>query len=97
MRSENHEILARNWRTRWCEIDIVSKKGEKYYFTEVKFRKTADFGGGEAAISKKKIEQMKFAAEFFAHKNNLENVEMQLLGAIVEGEDFEIKDVFEVD
>ena len=97
LRAENHEILARNWRTRWCEIDIVSKKGEKYYFTEVKFRKTADFGGGEAAISKKKIEQMKFAAEFFAHKNNLENVEMRLLGAIVEGETFEIKDVFEVD
>lgn len=97
LRAENHEILARNWRTRWCEIDIVSKKGEKYYFTEVKFRKTADFGGGEAAILKKKIEQMKFAAEFFAHKNNLENIEMQLLGAIVEGEDFEIKDVFEVD
>ncbi len=97
LRSENHEILARNWRTRWCEIDIVSKKGEKYYFTEVKFRKTADFGGGEAAISKKKIEQMKFAAEFFAHKNNLENVEMRLLGVVVEGEDFEIKDVFEVD
>ena len=93
VRRENHEILARNWRTRWCEIDIVSKKGEKYYFTEVKFRKTADFGGGEAAISNKKIEQMKFAAEFFAHKNNLENVEMQLLGAIVEGEDFEIKDI----
>ena len=97
LRSENHEILARNWRTRWCEIDIVSEKGEKYYFTEVKFRKTADFGGGEAAISKKKIEQMKFAAEFFAHKNNLEDVEMQLLGAIVEGEDFEIRNVFKID
>ena len=40
---------------------------------------------------------MRFAAEFFVHKNNLENVEMRLLGAIVEGEDFEIKDVFEVD
>lgn len=96
LRAQGHEILARNWRTKFCEIDIVSKLGEKYYFTEVKFRKTADFGGGVAAISKKKIEQMRFAAEFFAHENNLKNAEMQLLGAIVEGEDFEIREIFEI-
>lgn len=97
LRSEEHEVLARNWRTKFCEIDIVSRKEEVFYFTEVKYRKTADFGGGEAAISSKKIEQMKFAAEFFAHQNKLENVELRLLGAIVEGEKFEIKDIFEIE
>jgi ribonuclease HII len=97
LRGKKHEILARNWRTKFCEIDIVSRKDEVFYFTEVKYRKTADFGGGEAAISSKKIEQMKFAAEFFAHQNKLENAELRLLGAIVEGENFEIKDIFEVE
>lgn len=96
LRTQGHEILSRNWRTKFCEIDIASKMDGKYYFTEVKFRKTADFGGGEAAISKKKIEQMRFAAEFFMHKNNIENAELELLGAIVEGEDFDIKDIFEI-
>ena len=97
LRSEGHEVLARNWRTKICEIDIVSCKDKVFYFTEVKYRKTADFGGGEAAISSKKIEQMKFAAEFFAHQNKLENAELRLLGAIVEGEKFEIKDIFEIE
>lgn len=89
LKQENHEIIARNWRTKFCEIDIVSKCDEDYYFTEVKFRKNADFGGGAGAISKKKLEQMKFAANYFAHKNNLKNVNLYLAGAILEGEKFE--------
>ena len=96
LKQEKHEILARNWRTKFCEIDIVSKYGENYYFTEVKFRKNNDFGGGEAAISKNKINQMRFAAEFFAYKNNIKNSEMQLAVAIVEGENFKKFDWFEI-
>ena len=96
LKQEKHEILARNWRTKFCEIDIVSKYGENYYFTEVKFRKNNDFGGGEAAISKNKINQMRFAAEFFAYKNNIKNSEMRLAAAIVEGENFKKFDWFEI-
>ena len=96
LEQKKHKILARNWRTKFCEIDIVSKKGNIYYFTEVKFRKNADFGGGSGAISKTKIKKMKFAAEFFAHKNKLKNTEMRLAGAIVEGKDFEKFDWFEI-
>ena len=96
LKQEKHEILARNWRTKFCEIDIVSKYGENYYFTEVKFRKNNDFGGGEAAISKNKLDQMRFAAEFFAYKNNIKNSEMRLAAAIVEGENFKKFDWFEI-
>lgn len=96
LKQEKHEILARNWRTKFCEIDIVSKYGENYYFTEVKFRKNNDFGGGEAAISKNKVDQMRFAAEFFAYKNNIKNSEMRLAAAIVEGENFKKFDWFEI-
>lgn len=96
LRVQGHEILARNWRTKFCEIDIVSKLGQTYYFTEVKYRKNADFGGGEAAISKKKIEQMRFSAEFYIHQNSIKNANLQLIGAVVEGADFEIQDLFEI-
>ena len=96
LKQEKHEILARNWRTKFCEIDIISKYGENYYFTEVKFRKNNDFGGGKAAISKNKVDQMRFAAEFFAYKNNIKNSEMRLAAAIVEGENFKKFDWFEI-
>lgn len=94
---DGHQILARNWKNKFCEIDIVSKKGQKYYFTEVKFRKNAVFGGGESAISKKKIRQMRFAAEFFLHQEKLGAVDAELLGAVVQGADFEIQDIFEIE
>ena len=48
-----HEIVERNWKTKYCEIDIVSVKGDTVYFTEVKYRKTAWQGGGLAAITPK--------------------------------------------
>ena len=96
LKQEKHEILERNWRTKFCEIDIVSKCDGIYYFTEVKFRKNNDFGGGEAAISKNKVDQMRFAAEFFAYKNKLKNREMRLAAAIVEGENFKKFDWFEI-
>ena len=31
-----HSIVARNWRTAHCEVDIVSLKGSELHFVEVK-------------------------------------------------------------
>ena len=63
--SNRHEILERNWKTKFCEIDIVSRLGDTIYFTEVKYRKNTDQGGGMAAITPKKLKQMKFAGELY--------------------------------
>lgn len=68
LRDRGHEILERNWRTKYCEIDIVSQKNGTLYFTEVKYRKNDLQGGGIAMITPKKHQQMAFAAEFYAAK-----------------------------
>ena len=64
-----HKIVSLNWRTRWCEIDIVSTKKNCVYFTEVKYRSNDSWGGGLEYITHKKLKQMKFAAEFWLHEN----------------------------
>lgn len=64
---QGHIILERNWRTRWCEIDIVSRKGGVVYVTEVKHRKTSRHGDGLAAITPAKQRQMTLAARMYAH------------------------------
>lgn len=84
--AHDHEIIARNWRTRWCEIDIVSRLGDVYYFTEVKYRKNTDFGGSKYAINQMKLKQMAFAAEIFATKNKLKNVDLRLAASLIDGE-----------
>lgn len=61
-------IIDRNWKTKWCEVDIIAKKADRIYFVEVKYRKKVDQGGGIAAITPKKLKQMKFAAELWLQK-----------------------------
>lgn len=66
-----HEIIAQNWKTKYCEIDIVSRHDEKLYFTEVKYRKIDQWGDGLDVITEKKENQMRFAARFWLQKHRL--------------------------
>lgn len=63
----NHgfKIKDRNWRTRWCEIDIVATKHGVTYFIEVKYRGSLVHGSGFDYITTKKQQQMHFAAEMW--------------------------------
>lgn len=73
-------------RTRYCEIDIVSMKDDVLWFTEVKYRKNDDFGGGLGVITAEKQRQMRFAAELFMTQSpQYEGCDMRLLVVAVEG------------
>jgi ribonuclease HII len=85
LKKQGHEILSRNWRTKFCEIDIVSRKDDTVYFTEVKHRKSDMQGGGMAAITPKKQKQMTFAAEFYVTSNKLSNSNLLLAAASTTG------------
>lgn len=63
-----HHIVERNWKTKYCEIDIISEYDNTTYFTEVKYRRQTNQGGGVAAITKQKLHKMKFAAEYYRAK-----------------------------
>ena len=92
---QGHEIIIRNYKTYFYEIDIVSVKDKMIYFTEVKYRKNADFGGGLMAINTKKQKQMRYAAEsFLKTKLEFKNLNPILAVADVAGEDFRVKDWF---
>jgi len=91
-----HEIIERNWKTKFCEIDIVSIKDKTIYFHEVKYRKTARQGDGIAAITPKKLRQMKFAAEYYALKNKLPGFDLRLTAIAVSGELPEVERFLEI-
>lgn len=86
-----HEVLERNWKTKFCEIDIISKHGDTIFFTEVKYRKNANQGGGLVAITDKKQRQMKFAAEYYAVKYRLNELNLRLAAASVTGQPPEVE------
>lgn len=65
-----YQIIEQNWRTKWCEVDIIAQKDGVVYFVEVKHRRKATQGDGLEAITTKKRNQMKFAAELWRKKSN---------------------------
>lgn len=78
LKRKGHRIIERNWKTKFCEIDIVSTKGSILYFTEVKYRKVAQQGDGVAAITPKKLKQMQFAAELYGARKHLTDTNLRL-------------------
>ncbi len=67
---EGFTILEHNWKTKHCEIDIIAETETCRYFIEVKYRSSSKQGGGVAAITPKKLQQMHFAAELYATRHS---------------------------
>lgn len=65
-----YKIVEQNWRTRYCEIDIVVKKNSDLFFVEVKYRASSEYGQGLDYITPKKLSQMKYAAESWVQQHN---------------------------
>jgi ribonuclease HII len=92
LKNNGHTILTLNHKTKFYEIDIISIKDDHLYFTEVKYRKNSSHGSAFTMITKKKQQQMRFAAEaFLKYQPSLKTLHPQLAAAVVEGEEFAVK------
>lgn len=56
--TEGYEILTRNYRNKWGEVDIVVKKGETIVFVEVKTKTEEDYGEPWEMINHHKLKQV---------------------------------------
>lgn len=65
-----YKITDLNWKTRYCEIDIVAEKDKTAWFVEVKSRKNNNQGYGYEYLTPKKLQQMNFAAELWVQSNS---------------------------
>lgn len=96
--SKGHEIIARNFRTKYFEIDIISKLDDSVFFTEVKYRKTAKFGEAIEFVDRKKQEQVRFAAEsYLAMHPEFKDFTVRLAVAGVCGGNFRIEEWMVID
>lgn len=57
-----HCILDRNWRNRWCELDIVTRSAAGVHFVEVKYRHRTDYGTAIDYITPDKTIRLRRAA-----------------------------------
>lgn len=89
LRHKGCEILAQNWRTRWCEIDIVSQRSGIVYFCEVKYRATNRQGAGLDYITPQKLQKMRLAAQAWTHAHRWSGP-IELVAIEVSGPKFQI-------
>lgn len=62
LEKKGYKIIARRFRHRRAEIDIIARKGSILVFVEVKTRRHDEFGYPEEAVRKAKKEKLKEAA-----------------------------------
>lgn len=60
--SQGLELVARNWRCRFGEIDLVMQEGATLVFVEVRLRSRGDFGGAAASVTPTKQKRLLAAA-----------------------------------
>ena len=91
-----HEIVARNYKTKLFEVDIISRKNEVLYLTEVKYRSDHDFGEALDFIDKKQQQKMHLAVGgFMATHPEYADFRPTLAVAAV-GKDFKLEEWFEL-
>lgn len=65
LRSCGYKILAKNFHTKFGEIDIVAKDKDTLVFVEVKTRHGKTFGLPEEAVGNRKLKRMEKAAQIY--------------------------------
>ena len=87
LRLHGYEILARNFRSRFGEIDIIAKDKDCLVFCEVKYRKNENFGDPLSAVDLKKQRKITQTARYYMLSNNISdnsNVRFDVVGILGE-------------
>ena len=73
LKQKGYKIVARNYRTRTGEIDIIAKDGDVIVFVEVKARQTARYGNPKQAVTWTKQQKIaKTALAYLKSTNQLD-------------------------
>jgi len=79
------KIQAKNYRTRFGEVDIIALKNQVLYLVEVKTKrlseadKCGEFGLGVQSVNKKKLMKIVKCGENFSLENGLRDTDMCIL------------------
>lgn len=76
LESKRHRILARNYKTVFGEIDIITRCRNEIHFVEVKTRADDRCGFGAEAVNRTKQTKIERAATVFVEKTRLYNLTM---------------------
>jgi putative endonuclease len=65
LRAQGLQIIERNWRCRFGEIDLVAREGRTLVFVEVRARSARTHGGAAESISAAKRRRLTATANYY--------------------------------
>ena len=65
LRKAGLRVLARNWRCRHGEIDLIAEERGMLVFAEVRMRSSSGFGGAAESLTSAKRERLLAAARLY--------------------------------
>ncbi len=69
-----HVVLAANYRTRYGEVDLVTRSGDSIVFVEVRTRRSLSFGTPEESVTDRKRARLVAAAQQYLQDHGLEHL-----------------------
>jgi putative endonuclease len=82
---EGYEILARNWRFKHMEVDIIARDGDQLVIVEVKSRSGNTWGEPFVSVNHKKQRYLILAAERFIYSRRLDmDVRFDIISIIID-------------
>ncbi len=86
LNDQGYQLLARNWRTREGEIDLVMEQDLVIVFVEVKTRNTDLFGSPEDGITVGKQKRLRKTCLAFLQANGYEDRDWRIDVVAIEAE-----------
>jgi len=72
LEDKGYKILARNFRERYGELDLVAKKDNWLVFVEVKLKHGEEFGTASEMVTYRKIRKILKTAQRYMMQNNID-------------------------
>lgn len=88
--ANGYEVVARNWRCRTGELDLIVRRGPTFVFCEVKSRRTTAFGAPQEAVTHEKRQRIRHLAARWIQDSKVRPVEIRFDVAAVLDDQLEV-------
>lgn len=85
LKKNNYQILARNFHSRFGELDVIAQDRDTLVFVEIKTRWSKNFGNPEEAVNPRKLYRIEKAAQYFKllHPKTPDNMRIDVVATEV--------------
>ena len=70
--TKGYSILAKDYRLKFGQVDIIARDDRGIHFVEVKTRTSSKFGRPAEAVDKKKLDHIRNVASFYMKVNRID-------------------------